>query len=124
MRPSVNTQEGVFTPDNLFGGDFPVVTDTVTIAQSAALKRGAVLGKVTATAKYVLSEAAAGDGSENPVAILAEDIDATDADVTAPVYLTGEFNARALQLGDGHTIDSVKEALRPLSIFIKDTVGA
>lgn len=124
MRPSYNSQEGVYTPDNLFAGDFPVATDTVTIASGQNLKRGAVLGMVTATGKYVLSVATAEDGSEEPVVILAEDIDATGGDVTAPVYLTGQFNARALTLGEGHTTDSVKAALRPLSIFIKDTVGA
>lgn len=129
MRPSYQT-EGTFVPDNLFGGDFPIVTDTVTIASGQNLKRGAVLGVVTASGKYVLSAATdeeedpIADGSEEPVAILAEDIDASDGDVTAPIYLTGAFNARALTLGTGHTIAAVKAALRPLSIFVKETVGA
>jgi hypothetical protein len=123
MRPNYR-QEGEFKPDNLFGGDFPVATDTVTIAKGQVQPRGAVLGVITASEKHVLSASAAGDGSEKPVAILAEDVDATDADVTAPVYLTGQFNSRALKLGAGHTIASAKAALRPLAIFIKNTVGA
>ena len=123
MKPSFQT-EGVFTPDNLIAGDFPVVTDTVTIAAGQVLQRGAVLGKITASGQYVLSDAGATDGSQTPDAILAEDVDATGGDVQAPVYLTGSFNARRLQLGAGHTIAGVKTALRAKSIFIKDTVGA
>lgn len=123
MRPNFRN-EGTFVPDNLFAGDFPAATDTVTIAAGQKLVRGAVLGAITANSKHVLSLAAAEDGSEEPVAILAEDIDATGADAKAPVYLTGQVNSRALTLGTGHTVASVKKALRPLSIFVKETVGA
>jgi hypothetical protein len=123
MRPSYQN-EGEVKPDNLVGGDFPVATDTVTILKGQVLKRGAVLGAITANNKHVLSASAAADGSEEPVVILAEDIDATADDVKAPVYLTGQYNSRALTLGAGHTIASVKKALRPLSIFVKETVGA
>lgn len=123
MRPSYQN-EGTFVPDNLFGGDFPVATDIVTIASGQVQPRGAVLGEITASGKYVLSVAAAEDGSEELAAILAEDVDATAGDVKAPVYLTGQFNARALTLGAGHTAASAKAALRPLSIFVKNTVGA
>jgi len=124
MRPSVNTQEGVFTPDNLIAGDFPVVTDTITIAAGQVLQRGAVLGKITASGKYVLSDAGATDGSQTPVAILAEDVDASSGDKEATVYLTGEFNVRRITFGNGHTAATVKDALRQVGIFIKNTVGA
>lgn len=124
MRPSVNINEGTFTPDNLFAGSFPVVTDQVTIASGQNLKRGAVLGKITASGQYVLSDAGATDGSQTPVAILAEDVDASSGDKEATVYLTGEFNARRITYGSGHTVATVKDALRQVGIFIKNTVGA
>lgn len=116
--------EGTYTPDNLLTGHFPVVTESAIIATGQDLTRGAVLGKVTASGKYILSLAAAGDGSEDPVAILAEDVDATAADKEVTIYKTGGFNQRALSLGAGHTVATVKAALEPLSIFIRDTVAA
>ena len=63
--------------DNLLVADYPVQTEIVTIASGENLTRGAVLGKVTANGKYVLSASAAVDGSEDPVAVLAEDTDAS-----------------------------------------------
>src|SRR5690625_1826603 len=117
IRPDFR-QEGVYQPDNLLGGGFPAVTDTITIAEGQELPRGAVLGEITASGEYVLSAAGADDGSEKPVAILAESTDASSGAQRAPIYLTGEFNSRALEIGAGHTIESVKAALRPLSLFV------
>ncbi len=109
-----------FNPDNLVAGDIAIRTDSVTIGSGAALTRGAVLGKVTATGKYILSAAGASDGSETPVAILAEDTDASGSDVTnVPVYIRGDFNSNALNFGTAHDADSVKDALRDGGIFIK-----
>lgn len=114
-----------YTPDNLLAGHADVITDVVTIASSAALTRGAVLGKITSGGKYQLSASAAGDGSETPVAILAEDADASGGDVTnVPVYIAGEFNQDAVTLGTGHTVASVKDALAQKGVFLKDPVPA
>ncbi|NUB12541.1 head decoration protein [Azospirillum brasilense] len=74
--------------------------------------------------KYKLSAAAATDGSQDPVAILADHADATGGDVAAPIYLTGEFNQRAMTFGTGHTAASVKNKLRTRSIFVKTSVSA
>lgn len=64
--------------------------ETVTIASGAgSLTVGAVLGKVTATGKYVLSDPAAVDGSETAAAVLLADTDASAADATALVLLRG-----------------------------------
>lgn len=53
-------------------------------------------------------------------AVLAEAVDASEEDKQAVVYLTGEFNAAALTVGSGLTIDGLKDALRAKSIFIKN----
>jgi hypothetical protein len=123
VTPGVNAQ--AYIPDQLIAGDLKRVTDSVTIVSSAALTRGAVLGIVTASGKYKLAASAAGDGSQTPVAILAQDTDASGGDVVgAPIYLMGEFNANALSLGVGTTLAAAKTALRAVGIFIKTPVGA
>ncbi len=59
--------------------------DEVTIAASADLEPGAVLGKITASGKYVLSVNTETDGSETPVAVLLTQAAAASADVSAVV---------------------------------------
>lgn len=115
---------GTYTPDNLIGGTaVNVVTESIVI-DTGNLKRGALLGRITATGKYVLSLSASSDGSEVPRAILAEDADATSADVTTVGFLTGEFNTAAMTFGTGHTAASVKDGLRDLGIFLKTNLPA
>lgn len=113
-----------YTPDNLFAGDFPVAGESVTILEDEVLVRGSVLGKITASGKYVLSLSASNDGSEVPEAILLEDCDATGADAVAPVALTGQFNEDALTFGADHTAASTKAGLRNKGLFLKSPVSA
>lgn len=113
-----------FVPDQLIAGRFPLVTDTLTILSGQVLPRGAVLGKVTASGKYILSLAAANDGSQTPSVILADAVDATGGDKLAGVYLAGEFNAAKLILGAGHTVASIKDTLRDAGIYLKTAVSA
>lgn len=117
MSAHFSTQS--FTPKEIIAGDFPLVTNHVTIASGQSLQRGAVLGKVTASGHYVLSVAAADDGSQNPVAILAtEEVDASAGAAGAGVYVTGQFNAAHLTFGAGHTAASTRAALRDAGIHI------
>ena len=112
-----------YSPDRLIAGDYPVTTRKVTI-DTGVLARGSVLGKITATGKYILSLSAAGDGSQTPVAILAEAVDATAADVEAIIYESGEFNDSEIVLGTAHTVASVRDGLRDLNIYLLTPVGA
>lgn len=111
---------GTSTLDNLLAGySVPAITESIVIPSgSGVLTRGTLLGKVTASGKYIKSLSAATDGSQNPVAVMAEDIDATSADVTTVGYLSGEFNTAAMTFGTGHTAASVKGALRDLNIYL------
>jgi hypothetical protein len=119
------TNQGTLTPDALFAGDVADrVTKMVTIAGGVALLRGTVLGRITATDKYLTSLSAAADRSQVPQAILAQDIDATGGDVLAPVFFTGEFNEDALVLGAAHTLASIRDGLRQMGIFLKKIVAA
>lgn len=114
----------VYSPDQLIAGNLKIVTDTATITGAAALKRGAVLGKVTATGAYRLAVGTAGDGSQAPCAVLADDADATAADVTAGVILMAEVNANRLIIDPSLTLAAVKAAFRSLGLFVKSALSA
>lgn len=111
------------TPDELIAGDMKRVSDEVVLTSGESVVRGEVLGRVTASDKFIASLAAAVDGSEVPRVIVAEDCDASAGDKRCAVYRTGEFNQDALTLGTGHTADSVRDGLRDLGIHLKKVTG-
>ena len=74
--------------------------------------------------KYVKSLAAATNGSETPIAVAAEDVDASLGDVMGVVYYTGDFNSDAMTFGAGHTAASVKDALRLRGIHLHTPTSA
>jgi hypothetical protein len=113
----------VYLPDQLIAGNQKIVTDTVTLG-AGTLPRGSVLGKITASGNYILSVKTAGDGSQNPVAVLADVADASGGAVQCGVYLTGELNGNALNFDASWTLAGLKDALRPLGIFVKSAVSA
>jgi hypothetical protein len=113
--------------DDLLAGDNvgPVTDGRATILSGQVLSRGALLGRVTASGKLTLSTSAAVNGAEVPVAILANDVDASGGDVTnSLVYTAGEFNERKVIFGTGHTAASVRNALAKIGIHLKDSVPA
>lgn len=119
FQPSGLTTQGTFVPDNLIGGDFDIVTKSVTLKAGTSYVRG-----------HVLQALSGGDaGKFGPVTtdanakyILLEDVDATAADKVSVVALTGKFNKNKLTLGAGATIAGVAAALEPLSIFLVDSI--
>lgn len=115
---------GEFKYDNLFAGHVaPVVVGAETIT-GGAFVRGTVLGLVTASGKLKAVDNAQTDGSEEVYAILARDTDASEGDVEAPVYYTGEFNERSLVFGGDDTAADHKVGARKLGLFFKNTVAA
>ena len=116
--------EGVMTHDALIAGNAHLLVGRkVTIAAGQNLVRGAVLGKVTASGKYVLSLSAASDGSQTPDLILAEDCNAAAADKSVLAYARGDFNSRALTLGAAHTVASITEGLRAKGITLLASIA-
>lgn len=98
------------TVDNLFATSvIPVVTDVMEVAASQTLKRGALLD---ATGTLCIK------GAE-VYAVLAEDITTTESPVKAAVYLTGEFNEKALSSSETAPVKSLKASARKVCIFIK-----
>lgn len=107
----------------LVTGEFQTVDDAITIASGQNLKRGAVLGKVTATGQYVLSVAAANDGSQVPSRILVTDVDATiEAQKAAGYVAGGRFVTSLLTYGAGHNAASVRAAFEGKPIFLVDVL--
>lgn len=117
-------QEDTSVSDGLHGGDFPIRTKPIVLANGQNLTRGAVLGLVTADGKAVLSLSAATDGSQNVNCILAEDADASAGDVNTVAYISGDFNTNKMTFGADHTADSTKEAFRQLGIYIDGAIPA
>ena len=124
MTPPASFSSSTYSPDKLIAGELPPKSRKITLLAGQNLARGAVLGKITASGKYKLSAAAAGDGSEVPDLILAEPTDATAADKETVAYDRGDFNETAVALGAGHTIASVKEGLRDKNIHLVAVTAA
>lgn len=90
FQPGVS--QDAFIPDQLIGGDLKIVTHSGRTITGGAFKRGTVLGLITASGKYTIATAAANDGSQTPVEILVDDVDASAADALGGTYAMGEFN--------------------------------
>ena len=116
-------KSSLFLPDQLIAGTLQLVTDTGIIT-GGAYKRGTVLGVISASGKYTLSVKTATDGSEKPVAILVDNVDASTADQNGGLYLMGEFNQNHIIFDNTWAIPALKTALRPLAIFLKDSTQA
>ncbi|QCR38977.1 head decoration protein (plasmid) [Nissabacter sp. SGAir0207] len=115
--------QDTFIPDQLIGGNTPpLVTDTVTLASGHSYKRGTILGRVTADNTYVLCVSTATDGSQIPSGVLVNDVDTTGGVAQAGVYQMGTFNVNRIIYDDSWTVANLKEGLRPLGIFLRDSV--
>jgi hypothetical protein len=67
-----------------------IVNEEIIVASGAGvLVPGTVLGKITASGKYVLHDAGLSNGAETAAAILYNGVDATSADVTAVATVNG-----------------------------------
>lgn len=113
-----------FAPDNLIAGnEIPLLTKAVTLqGGQGILKRGTVLGIITATGLAVPVNNANADGSENADCILATDVDTTGGNVVAEAYRSGHFNRKALIFGGDDTAADHEARLRELGIFLSDNI--
>ena len=105
---------GRFTND---GGDI----ETVTVPANSTIKRGTVMGKITASGKYVTSLSASSDGSQIATTILAEDAvndTAAPVDIKAVIYKKGTFDSLGVVFGTGQTLANTKDSLHNVSIEI------
>jgi hypothetical protein len=79
---SIITEEDVYAGEFLISeGNGAISRDSIVIVSGAGvLEAGAVLGKVTASGKYIAYDNAATNGSEVAAAVLFSKVDATSAD--------------------------------------------
>ena len=111
---------GSYDPTSLIAGAFPVRHRTLTLASGAnasgsPLRRGTLLGRVTASDKYIPCVRTASDGSQTPAAVLAFDADASAADTVAPAYFEGEFAAEMMTIDVSWSLAQLLAALRQAS---------
>lgn len=116
------TSEGSVVHDKLFD-EFSVRRKGVIASGAGVLPRGALLGLITASRKWVLSLAAANDGSQNPRGVLLDAVDATAADAEGVIGRLGSCNGGALTLGAGHTLASIEDELMDRGIVLETIIG-
>lgn len=91
------------------------------------LKRGALLGYVTASGKYTLYDSGGAGGAEVGDAILAEDANATAADVEVEVIDAGNMSSTeiiAQTAGLASISRALEEELRAKNIILNTTLQA
>lgn len=95
-------------------------------AGATAFKAGdsLTLNVFDAVGTYVECVRTATDGSQNPLAVLVDDADATRGPVTAGAYLAGEFNAARLIYGATWSLPALVSAMRPYGIFAKTSISS
>jgi hypothetical protein len=113
---------GTFAPDDGLLVHDGTNSRSITLITGQNLKRGSLLGRITASGKYTLSLAAAADGSEVPKVILAEDTDASAADKVTVAYFAGHFDENRVIFGTGQTAANTREALRDFGILLESSI--
>lgn len=104
-------KEAKFTPVNFHRGFFPAVPEHGTIKEGATVRKHAPVALGTDGLEEVTA-----DTLNKLVGIVA---DVPDDGGNVVYYMTGDFNSEAIVLPDGVTIEALKAACRPLTIFLK-----
>lgn len=114
---------GTVTAGTAFTSNQLVLTVT---AGATAFVAGDVftLTVTAASGHYVLSVRTATDGSQNPSAVLADNVDASAGAIAGAGYFQASVNASRITFDDSWTVDDLKAALRGVGLFIKDSVSA
>lgn len=115
---------GSVSYDNLVGGpEVEILTTGVVLASGQGIvRRGTVIGKITASGKGKKTDKASSDGSQVGRYVLDQDVDTTSGDVMAVCYKTGLFNRNALIFGGTSTAADHEDELRNAGIFLKDEI--
>lgn len=120
MNTTGRENVGACAPEFLFASSkYPVSKALKQVASGeGVLKRGTALA-IKADGKCAIL----GTSAATAAYILAEDIDATNADVTAEVYRTGHFIKNALVIKELYTMTSADiEEFRKVGIILDDGI--
>lgn len=122
--------QGTYDPnDRLLAGEGPLKAEKHTLVTDAAhdLKRGCLLGYLTASDKVTLYDAGGAGGAEVAYGVLANDTDATAADAECMVYVEGLLSSNeiiAQTSGLASVSMTLKNDLRAKGIFLNTTLAA
>jgi hypothetical protein len=119
---------GHIEQDNLIAGPrFPVANKGVILLEGQGpVKRGTVLGIVTAHGQAVPVDSTADDGSESPDCVLAEDINTGDSagegGIPAVAYSAGYFIRGSLIFGGSDTYNNHELEMRKLNMHLSASI--
>lgn len=108
---------GSYTPKMVHAGDYPVVTDSGTVAEGEIIVElmPVVLGE------YGTLKAVTADNVADVYGLAAESAEAGEEVV---IYLTGQFFGESIEVPAGTTAADFKAPFRKLGIFLVDTDNA
>ncbi|MGY6663371.1 MAG: head decoration protein [Glycocaulis sp.] len=121
MNPSA-TQHDPVKVNDLVVSTHRIFTRTLTLLSGQNVERGELLGRVTASGKLKAALEASEDGSEDAMAIAAEDVHADGSDASILVYLAGDFDQRKVKFGTGLTAANTVVDLAKGGIFLHPSV--
>lgn len=108
---------GTYTPKMVHAGNYPVVTDSGTVAESETIvELMPVVLNTDGTLKAVTA-----DNVAEVYGLAAENAEAGEEVV---IYLTGQFFGEAIEVPAGTTTADFKAPFRKLGIFLVDTDNA
>lgn len=110
-------QLGSFKPKMVHAGDFPVVTDSGTVAEGETIVE--LMPVVLGTDGKI--KAVTADTVADVYGIAAESAEEGEEVV---IYLTGQFFGDAIEVPAGTTASDFKAPFRKLNIFLVDTENA
>ena len=112
-------ETNLYVPENAIVGTMPVYSEPETFASGALVAARTVVGRVTATKKLVKAVKTATDGSQNPIGIAVQAVDASTADAVGPVYKAGVFDPTKLVIDPSFTAEDVRLAFEGRPLFIR-----
>lgn len=107
--------------ERAFLGNHPPVSMAALLVKGKKYLAGEVLGRVTANGKIKALDAAADDGSEHAIAVLAGDVDATESDEPCIIYVHAELIDAGLIWPEGITAvqkDAAILKLQALGLYV------
>lgn len=126
MKTTGNENLGSCTEEFLVAGPQPLDVVHVTIKKGMKLTRGTILA-LDENAKCVsLGTAKVSEETKEPTAayILAEDVDATEADTTAEAYRSGNFIKDSLKCASSYEITEADiQELRKCGIVLENGIN-
>ncbi|ABO49740.1 conserved hypothetical protein [Desulforamulus reducens MI-1] len=110
--------------DNLLAGtNVDIIKKSVTLkGAQGTVKRGTVLGIITASGLAVPVDSTVADGSQTADCVLADDVDTTAGDTVAVAYAAALLNRQALIFGGTDTAANHESRLRELGIYLRDNI--